>query len=955
MTQYETVKNISDLFIVRIQKERTLTQNDIRTQVEQAHNNNFPGALTSDMIEKLIREQEAHYQTAIGTERELIGEDEGWEHWLPQRSGSIEWNHWTRYRKHLGQGAFAEDVLVRLDSSTDRVVGLIGDPAREGSWDRRGLVVGLVQSGKTAHYVGLINKAVDVGYKVIIVLTGFTESLRVQTQSRIEDGVLGYSKRPHPDKPKDSIKKLCGVELISPLSSPVDSGTTMRDDFKAANARSFQIHIGGHPIVFVVKKHATVLKHLINWVTEFGTAIDAEGRGYVQGVPLLVVDDESDVGSIDTKKGGIDELGEVDEDHDPTKLNKQIRKLLCLFDQSSYVGYTATPFANVLIHDLKMAGTDQEDRLKIGEDLFPRSFIVSLPAPSNHVGPSMVFGSDLGDDDTTEGLPIIREIRDTEIGADKDEQWMPARHRISHKPVYMGKNRIPDSLREAILSFILSCTARWLRGDQDKHNSMLVHVTRFTAVQEIVYDQIERELRGILDRLRNKTATADLLKELKSLWTEDNSSFTSVTEKLNERSEAIFHNGIHTWDAIESELLNIVSSIQVRKINGFTGDILDYEEHPGGLNVIAIGGDKLARGLTLEGLSVSYFLRSSKMYDTLMQMGRWFGYRPGYLDLCRLYTTRELSGWFSHIASATEELRNEFDIMAKSGSTPKEFGLRVRSHPQMMVTSSVKMRDADVIQVSFQGTMVQTVDFGRKPEAVERNWTAAESLIRRIEHDLQLSESKPRDNTAMWTDVPGDAIIDFLDGYKEHKAARKVRTSALKDYIQKQQSKNGLTRWTVLISGTGTSKPVQLGSVSIGCATRGWHIQGTSQNELIKDDHYRIKVLINPPDEGVNLTKQQRKKALELDIEDWETNNHERKGKIVDEPTVPGGRFLRQARNADEGLLILYPLTSDGEETEQKDIPVLGFVISFPRVSELGDTLVSYVVSNVYQRDMATE
>jgi hypothetical protein len=286
-----------------------------------------------------------------------------------------------------------------------------------------------------------------------------------------------------------------------------------------------------------------------------------------------------------------------------------------------------------------------------------------------------VFGSATGEGEEARGLPIIREISDTELGNDKSDYWMPKSHRKDHRPLFRGEARIPDSLRDAVHSFILVVAARRLRGDGDKHNSMLVHVTRFVDVQQEVYEQIERERQDIVNRLRNRTGETGLLENLRNLWERDEDSFRNTTRELQNRSGPLYNNPDHSWAEIQEELVEAASSLEVRTINGQAGDVLDYEDSHHGINVIAIGGDKLARGLTLEGLSISYFLRCSKMYDTLMQMGRWFGYRPGYLDLCRLYTTDELSDWFGHIAAATEELRDEFDLMANSDRTPKDFGL----------------------------------------------------------------------------------------------------------------------------------------------------------------------------------------------------------------------------------------------------------------------------------------
>lgn len=950
MNNYDLIRNCAQLFIQKIKGERSLTLNDIRNQVNLACQSPGVEGLDSAEKKKLINELEAHYQTVIGAERELLGEDEGWEPWLTVRRAEIKWNYWDRYRKYLGQRNFSEDVLARLESSTDRVLGLMGNPKRNGSWDRRGLVVGLVQSGKTAHYVGTINKAVDAGYKVIVVLTGFTESLRVQTQDRLEKGLLGYSQRPDPQSKGSNIAVSCGVDDIRPIRPRVDSVTTCRDDFKTNIARNFAIQVGRGPIIFVIKKNATVLRNLLRWVTNFGTAKDADGNTYVRGIPLLVVDDESDVGSVDVNKGGIDASGDADPDHDPTKLNKQIRKLLSLFDQSSYLGYTATPFANVLIHDEGRVGVDPEDGLLVGEDLFPRSFIVSLPTPSNHVGPTMVFGSGQGGDDAPEGLPMIREVDDTELGEEKSDFWMPASHRRDHVPLYLGVEEIPPSLRKAILSFILVIAARRLRGDEGKHNSMLVHVTRFNDVQDRVYDQVERERQNIVNRLRNNTAGTALLDELRDLWEIDDDSFRETTIALRNRPEPIFQNLVHTWPDIRAELLQAASSIEVRTINGKAGDVLDYEENHYGLNVIAIGGDKLARGLTLEGLSVSYFLRCSKMYDTLMQMGRWFGYRPGYLDLCRLYTTKELCDWFAHIADATEELRSEFDLMANSGSTPKDFGLKVRSHPTMMVTSAVKMRYGKTLQISFQGTLVQTIDFSRTEAVVTGNWKAAQTLVERAEHDMNITPSKPRNNSSMWSGVPGDFVVEFLEAYKEHKAARTVRTKELGTYIKKQMKVGALTNWTVLLSG-GSVGFTRLGCGEARLVSRPWHLYtGGEKQDLIDSDHYRIKVLTSSSDELVDLEGDEWERALRLDVKDWEDNPRFRRGKKVERPEKPGGGFVRKVRDPARGLLILYPLDPDDEKAEKVDTPILGFAISFPSVGELGDTPVTYIVGNVYQQ-----
>lgn len=948
MNEYEEAKNIAGVLIQNHrQKHGELAQEDIAKFVETASVTLEGQPLGEKSKAKLRREFEIDLETVIGAERAMVSDDEGWEPWLLDRKAEMSPDYWGRYKTLLSRGAFNDRVLSRLESSTDRVLDYMGNPAKEGAWDRRGLVCGLVQSGKTSHYVGLINKALDSGYKVVIVLTGFTESLRVQTQDRVEKGVLGYSLRMDPNNPKEQISVPVGVDMVRRLKSNVDPVTTLDNDFKTGIAKSFAISVGETPLVFVVKKNATVLRNLLQWIRNSAAkATDEDGRPYVKGAPLLLIDDESDVGSIDTKKGAIDDCGEVNPDQNPSTINKQIRKLLSLFDQSSYVGYTATPFANVLIHDLQRAEVDTADNLMIGEDLFPRSFIVSLPTPDNHVGPSVVFG---GQEQGEEALPIIRYVEDTEIGEDKDDYWIPASHKSYHQPRYLGEDTVPPSLREAMLSFILAIAARRLRGDIDKDNSMLVHVTRFKDVQRKVSEQVEETLQDIVQRLRNRTAIGELLKEMRALWEDGDESFRATTRRIAERPEIMFQNPVHHWELVEGELLKAVSSIEVRIINGETGDVLDYDRHEGGLNVIAIGGEKLARGLTLNGLSVSYFLRCSRMYDTLMQMGRWFGYRPGYLDLCRLYTTSELTRWFGHISEATEELRREFDVMSNRRKTPKQFGLKVQAHSVMSVTSAVKMRTGIRMRVSFQGTLVQTIDFDRRDTVVRANWEAGRALLQGAGAPVFKGSGK---NTAIWSDIPGEKVVGFLEAYTEQSDARTVRTQQLKEYIEKQIANDGLVEWTVALSGGEEDKCPEIGGAIVRKVKRKWNANEVERARLIAENHYRAGVITNPPDELLDLDDPQRAEALRLDIADWEASARTRRGRKVNEPTEAGGRFSRQVRSRERGLLIFYPINPSEDKAEKTETPILGFAISFPEVGkDSKSTPIDYITGNVFQRN----
>jgi len=928
----------------------------------------------------LVAELESSYQTLIGIERALVSEDDGWTPWLNKRKAEVEWFFWDRYQGYLRtEKSWPKLTVERLDQTTDKILGFISNPEVKGAWDRRGMVVGHVQSGKTSNYVGLICKAADAGYKVIIVLAGFHKSLRSQTQIRLEEGFLGYDRGATMNDP-DGRRVSVGVgnaRLYGASQRNADSITTRADagDFKRTLAKNFAINPGSNPLLFVVKKNGSVLENLLDWVRWVAQDKDEEGQPYIKNVPLLVIDDEADQGSIDTRKGAFDEAGNPDPDHDPTKLNKRIRQLLHTFEQSAYVGYTATPFANILIHNdewsenegeiRKKPTGDQKNYGRPGLGLFPRSFIVSLPTASNYVGPSLIFGLPNSEGNDTEPLPILRKVCDHADSLDLDEKggWIPPKHNKLWIPQCDGIATVPESMKEAIRAFVIACAIRTLRGDETAHNTMLIHVTRLTAVQNLVVEQVNSELTDIQRRLRlgDKESPIPVLDEFLCLWERD---FQPTTAKLKSLGLAADCASV-SWEQLEKQLVSAALSIEVREINGSAGDVLDYLRHDTGLNVIAVGGDKLSRGLTLEGLSVSYFLRASRMYDTLMQMGRWFGYRPRFLDLCRLYTTADMMDWFGHIAEASEELRGDFDRMAASGGTPRDFGHRVQSHPLMMVTSAVKMRNGTSIDLSFQGDISETVNFWRKEPQLSRNWNAAINLIAVAEANGAVAtrgtSTAKSAGSWVWQNVATTAILGFLSDYQEHEASKKVKTKLLEDYVRMENAVGRLTEWTVFVaSGASKVDRSTLGGANFSLVGRAWHADETDKPALQKANHYRIRRLISPADEAADLSKPQWDEALKLAIMEWDNNPdpEKKKGK---RPTRPSGRAIRQIRDPKRGLLLLYPLDPNDEEgkesasrytdkveTNARKNPVLGFAISFPYVDSDNASKVKYVVNNVY-------
>jgi hypothetical protein len=865
-----------------------------------------------------------------------LKDDHGHLDWL-NAARKKDWHYWRRYRD-FQENKLSDVVVDGLDEATDNILGLLEDPLRTSAWDRRGLVVGHVQSGKTSNYSGLICKAADAGYKIIIVLAGMHNNLRSQTQMRLEEGFLGYE-----TTDDRGAGKAIGVAYFGDdLKTNCATTRANNGDFSKVTAKRFHgISPEERPWLFVVKKQKTVLTALLKWLqTRVTDATDVEdGRKLITKLPLLMIDDEADNASVDTGEQLFKEDGSPDEEHQPKTINSLIRQVLHTFTRKAYVGYTATPFANIFIHH--KGATAKE-----GPDLFPRSFIINLAAPSNYVGPARLFGR-MTKEERAGALPLARDIVDnydphTETG------WMPPKHNKNHRPTCNGQETIPPSLRDAVYSFVLACAARELRGQGSQHSSMLIHATRFVAVQNLVRKQVEETVRRMRQKITRGIDAIELLAKLQQLWEDD---FLPTRDEVAELSPP--HERpptMHSWEEILSALPLVMGDIDVRSINGTAKDALDYAAPGVALKVIAIGGDKLARGLTLEGLCVSYFIRTTRMYDTLMQMGRWFGYRHGYLDLCRLYTSPDLVKWFGHIADASEELREEFDFMAEARLTPEQYGLKVKSHETLTITSPLKMRNSQTLSLSYSGTRPQTILFHRDAKIQSVNLAATDALLTAMGGANVAGPEYARDGSAdkwqrstLWKDVDATKILSFLGAYVTHPNATSAKGPVLADFITKMIEIGQLKLWSValLAEGDGVGDPHAFSS---GIRVEKFPMRTPDDlknpGQPVDPAKFAIGVLTDPSDEGIDLDDDAWRKALELTNAAWKPDPV--RGR-VSPPSIPSGKGIRMARAqlggpADRGLLLLYPLSpyAGKDKLSEKlivpgwDKPIMAFAIAFP-------------------------
>jgi hypothetical protein len=615
-----------------LNQAKPLPKGAIDSQVKKS-----PFSFDAEETEWLIRELEASFTTSQSRGSAVISD---FRPWLRDKRGGIDFYYWNRLRRYYLEGRVIEpQVVATLDKVTDDLLDYSGDPRESGTSLRRGMVIGHVQSGKTTNYSALICKAADAGYGTIILLAGITNTLRSQTQERLDDTFIG----------KKSVFHAVAQETL-PISNYATKkrfpayGTSRDSDFNRNPGSGVVFGLAAHsePIIFVTKKNKAPLTKLKDWLIE-------QGRGAVITSPLLLIDDEADNASINTAKNP----GAT------TAINAVIREILNLFERRTYIGYTATPFANIFIDP------DTNDAM-FQDDLFPKHFIKALDPPSNYVGAARVF-ADGGD------------LRPTMVKVITDyAAVLPLKHK-SDDPI----TGLPESLHTAMRVFTLSRAIRILRGQGRDHCSMMINVSRFNAVQERVYGFVYIYLDALKDTAMvsaglGESALSDPLIAALKLDFDREYSTTGVT-----------------FEQVLGVLNDATASIVPITVN-MRGGLLDYRgnrEH--GLHVIAIGGLALSRGLTLEGLTVSYILRNTAASDTLMQMARWFGYRPDFTDLCRVYLPQIALDHYEQISEAIEDLRAQVRRMQDLGMTPEHFGLKVRqSSTALKITAANKMRSA---------------------------------------------------------------------------------------------------------------------------------------------------------------------------------------------------------------------------------------------------------------------
>ncbi|MGI5286171.1 Z1 domain-containing protein [Nonomuraea polychroma] len=817
----------------------------------------FQGRVPEDELQAWVTEYRRRIRAVrVGYPPKIISAP-GLEPWYP--GPTDDGRYWPPFPNYLrDEHRWPADRIDKLDQSSNKILAFTHDPSKQ-RFRTKGLIVGYVQSGKTTNFTAVLAKAADVGYRLIIVLAGTHNGLRKQTQDRLQEQLL---------------------QLRSDAWFPLTSSNRDFHTPTVPAAAYFQQHQTG-TVICVVKKNQRVLGKLQDWL-----APAAQSAAFMN-IPVLFIDDEADQASVATPR-----------------INPQIRSLLNLFPRCTYLGYTATPFANVLIDPS-------------ADDLYPETFILNLPRPEGYFGADRIFGRDavegeLGGVDL-DGYDMVRIVPDETV-----DRLRP-RGRLTDQ-VFVPE--MTGDLLDAVRYFWLATAARRCRKDNG-HSTMLVHPSMKTSVHEA--------FRQPLLDLQTRTSAAlqardaFLTEELRNLW-----------DKESRRVPAeLFKNEHVSFDRLLPKLLDVVESTTVVLDNYRSRDRLDYTVNQP-VVAIAVGGNTLSRGLTLEGLVVSFFVRAASTYDTLLQMGRWFGYRSDYEDLPRIWMTAQLRSWFRHLATVESEIRLDIERYEEQNLRPVDVGVRIRTHPVLNVTT--KMGAARIDYASYGGRRVQTRYFRENDEAwLRAGRSAAEALI-----SAALAEGSPVKERGIGEvvllDVDVSHILDFLNSYRVHEDSPDLDPRLLRAYIETERRKTppSLLKWSVAVMGGPVADSDNVVKFSEGLAV------GTIHRSKLKDTggpKADIKTL---------MTKEHR--VVDMDIRPGEARRQS-EAKLMDLRT-------NDPVYGNQGLLLLYPIRKDSPPDKANlgtrrplnaADHVIGMAIVFPGNAQdaVSNSYVSVDLSNV--------
>lgn len=675
----------------------------------------------------------------------ICKEDTQWHPWLTEMT-NVPTPHIDAYFRYLFNNQSAS--YTQLDRDTKKIMNLLSDPRPSSApVSRKGLLLGDVQSGKTRTYMALMNKAIDFGYKLIVVLTSDNEKLRQQTQDRIDTDCIGMKGG-----------KYIGIGEYLPKDKTLQCLTNTDEDFatrsKAILNNMPRPNWKRAPQLAVMKKNGSVLKRFIEWL---------DTDDFAKDIPVLIIDDESDYASVNSSKIGAD----------PTAINALLRRLCAISARTTYLAVTATPFANIFIDDEEAA------------DLFPEDFIYILPTPSEYIGVLKIFGNrneeDAAENDQPEGLPDDSPVRLLDLKA--LEHWLPLVHKktFSFEEQNPGANTqlrttedsvdglLDAQVRHAINCFLIACT---LRPDSaHARQSMLIHMSRFQDVQQQIADRVYLYIESLNNALRfHSGASPSVDPRIQALHESFDKEYAAYAAQHGKSWDDVLH-GLERLMRDNRVVVRLENSTSA-DWNQLHGADTEDEEEDSNECTIYVGGNQLSRGMTLKGLICSVFYRQVTAADTLLQMGRWFGYRPGYEELQRVWLLPQTIADFKYAGSIIEDIKATAEEIQKRHGTPKQFGIAIKKNPStgVRITNPTKMRHAEEgqgIDFDLENIIIESVKLSTDAERSQHNDDAFARLLEGMLSDENVAQSIDRkSNTVAFEGVPADMILSFLQRYR---------------------------------------------------------------------------------------------------------------------------------------------------------------------------------------------
>lgn len=761
-----------------------------------------------------------------------------------------EMPHWYRYQKSLIDAGWSLSEVQSVQRSSTDIFDAIKD-AESRKWTKnkskpvKGLVMGYVQSGKTASMAGVMAIAADYGYDMVIVLSGIHNKLNEQTTRRFENDLWTYAKYAQNHRPRSEATNF--VNYLKAHKKSWYHLTSLTDKLVEGQDQFFNL---SKPIFGVFKKNIKVLEYLNTWKKNNSSYFD-------NNLKLLIIDDECDQASPNVKDYSSNE---------ESAINGELTKIIHSkhFPYVSYIGYTATPFASIL---------NQPPGHK---SLYPEDFIHCLPKPTRYFGVEQVFGNN---DDGSDSMAVV--IKDIE--GSKQEKM----------------ESLKSELRKAVSYFICACAARYHVRNHLKHTTMLVHTSSRVKDHE--------EWKTIIEDIINnfKEYPQKLIATSREVWNEQMgrmdptvlSSIFGIDEIEFQKTERFSSIKDHLLAVLEGSKFADPLAIAVDNSKAEENDKLQYPNLDDDINkprpVIAVGGNTLSRGLTLEGLTVSFFLREVNQMDSLLQMGRWFGYRRGYEDLVRIWTTQTTLDNFRHIGNVELDIRDQVNSLYTSyGITPDEVAITVKTHPGLRIVRRSAMQAATNKAVYF-GIAPQTYYFKHRDKKWLRdNWNAANDLLKNLNF-----------TTNLYANIGSYELFNFFDCIKVHELHEKMMgPHYLKKFIMNANDNGHLLSWNVAVASTLKDedlKPNFLESYKYIVRSK---IKGSPPG--YKQDA-NIKTLRSPGDLFIDM--------------DISVNNHNEKNIAeINSPAAREKLFEHRNIRPEErpGLLLLYPIKKHAEPHE---------------------------------------